>query len=484
MTVLDSNYLHLWYVHFDSTGAMREEINKRKEQIKNQAKDRIKISEETSSIVEQEYEKLYQLTQKDFETPIELLNQKGEDLMSSFDSAVLDLKNLIKAHEPLTKQREKFNKVLSIINEILEIGAENGYTTQAAYDQIKNAKKTIEEARSFFSSWAKHDSKEGKETIAAAVKTMEAGTAGYIFEFAHAFGKVTAKKKGHSAVHDLFINIGGDATFSDTLRRAGKEDPEFQKDLEALANALDENNGTLAKGDQILMYHEVDGQGKVIGETHYVVFQDKTYSDIHSVHVYEKTFGQLGIEQYFNTNDLVNIAGGLGSNLSKSSKNKFGQGWGKWASTARTFGGLRQGEIDNIWKDIRISMRLLSISDAIAGEINANMTMKPNYYVVRDKKTGRVRVIGTSRILRKIKEDLSNAAKDSSMGIGWKTEGHSKADSREKYWKFNIGSFHTSGENSLDMAQKRSEMAYPWILKTINEQKISIALNFGEYFVK
>lgn len=63
-------------------------------------------------------------------------------------------------------------------------------------------------------------------------------------------------------------------------------------------------------------------------------------------------------------------------------------------------------------------MRLLAIADAIAGDINDNITMRPNYYVIRQKGGGEVRVIGTSRILNKIRTDLNNAAVGASMGIG------------------------------------------------------------------
>lgn len=61
-------------------------------------------------------------------------------------------------------------------------------------------------------------------------------------------------------------------------------------------------------------------------------------------------------------------------------------------------------------------MRLLAISDAIAGEIGANLTMRPNYYVIRSRISGEVHVVGVSTILDKIRIALQNNA-NQAMGI-------------------------------------------------------------------
>ena len=472
MGVLDKDYLHLHYVNFDENGAMANIIAERKNAIKERMKSKLKDVAMTSAAVEEEYERLYNIKEEDFNTQIDIPTDVS-NLMSDFDYAVRTLKILLDQHKGLVHQRNAFNRAMSDIDAILALGANTGFVTESAINEIKNAKNTIALAKDYFSTWAKHDSAEGKEAITAAVKTLEAGAAGYIFEFAHAYGKAIAKKKADSTIHELFINIGGSATLSDTLRREGKESPEFQKALNELANAIDSNNGQQPKGDQILMYHEVDGQGQVIGETKFVVFQNKNFKEIDRIHVYNTTFGQLGIEQEFGTNDIVNIAGGLGSNAQWIAK-----------TIHNSSSGPTQGEIDAIWRDIRSSMRLLAIADAIAGDINDNITMRPNYYVIRQKGGGEVRVIGTSRILNKIRTDLNNAAVGASMGIGWNLVGESwKSSTRERYWKFNIGNFVTS-KRGEEAGIERSRLAYPWILQTINAQKISIALNFSEYFSK
>ena len=251
---------------------------------------------------------------------------------------------------------------------------------------------------------------------------METGTVGYAFELADKLGFLTANQKGLNDIHDLYINIGGSATFSDVLRKEAQEDPEFSRDLQILADALSSND-QLAKGDQVLFYHTGDGQGQLSVETKYAVFQDKNYTNITRVTVAEKTFGQLGIESEFGTNNLVNLAAGLGSGATGYARQIFAKRGIKqtgigFKNTAPKNNTISQGELDNAWQTVRESMRLLAISDAIAGEIGDNFTMRPNYYVIRSRVSGEVHVIGVSTILDKIRTALQ-ANMDQAMGVKW-----------------------------------------------------------------
>lgn len=482
MAALTQGYLHLWYTHFDEQGSMGTLLQQRKKEIKERTVEKLKIAETTSHTTEKDFEQLYRIKPEDLDTQIEISSELNS-AMKDLQDAVINFQSLIKEADTLKKKREVVNNAISIIDRILAQGANTGYTTEAAMDQIRTARKKMEEAKSYFYRWAAFNSKEGQNAIKEALKTMESGTAGYTFELADNLGFLTASKKGLSDIHDLYINIGGSTTFSDTLRKEGREDPEFEKELNMLANALDSNNGQLAKGDQILMYHSVDGQGNVTSETKYAVFQDKNYANIKSVSIMEKTFGQLGIEQEFGTNNIVNIAGGLAGSatgyariLAKHNVQRTGIG------VPPPKGGPSQGEIDSYWTTIRESMRLLALSDAIAGDINANITMRPNYYVIRRKSDGEVRVIGVSTILNRIRNDLKNADKNSSMGVAWNFSNEFWTNTvRDKYWQYNIGNFITS-ERGMAAGYKRSALAYPWILKLINEQKVRISLNFSDYF--
>ena len=478
--VLDSgNYLHLWYGNFDNNHAIIKFVADKKEEIKQRAINRMKIAGNTSKTTEKEFEEWYRIkSQKDLDNQISI-SPVFNSLLGELDDVARDFKAALKMASTLTTKRSVVNYAITLIDNILAQGANTGFTTQAALEQIKTVKTQMEEALQYFSKWADYNSK-GKNAIEEAISTMESGTVGYAFELADKLGFLTANQKGLNDVHDLYINIGGNSSFIKT-----QEDPEFSKDLKILADALSSNNGQLAKGDQILFYHTGDGQGRLSVETKYAVFQDKNYTNISRVTIAEKTFGQLGIEREFGTNNLVNLAAGLGSGatgfarqlFSKQGIKQTGMGFKNTAPKNNT---ISQGELDNAWQTVRESMRLLAISDAIAGEIGANLTMRPNYYVIRSRISGEVHVVGVSTILDKIRTALQNNA-NQAMGIRWNFSNEGwKSHTREKFWIYNIGNFNT-GKNP-EAALTRSALAYPLVINAIISQKTRISLNFSEFF--
>lgn len=44
-------------------------------------------------------------------------------------------------------------------------------------------------------------------------------------------------------------------------------------------------------------------------------------------------------------------------------------------------------------------MIILGVADAVAGDIAANMTNQVDYYVIREKSTGRIRLISSGEII-------------------------------------------------------------------------------------
>lgn len=478
-------YLHLWYANFDPTKDIITKIKDTKDYIRDEALNRMDKAGATSNVIEKEFEKWYRIpSQTELDGQIDTSNFTST--LKDLDSAAAIFKNELKKATTLKEKRAIINKNIEFINDILDKDAKKGFTTEAALQQIKVAQRKMEEALPYFDRGADH--KKGDNLISEAISTMETHTAGYVFELADNLGFLTASKKGLSDVHDLYINIGGSANFANKLRTV-KEDPEFEKELNMLADVLESNGDTLSKGDQILFYHTADGQGNIGIETKYAVFQDKNYTNIRNVTVAEKTFAQLRIGERFGATNLVNIAAGLGNNATGYAKQIFQNRKSKkieetgvgFKNTMPKHASVSEKELDTAWQKVRESTRLLAISDAIAGDINANFTMRPNYYVIRSRTSGEVHVVGVSSILNKITTDLRNGL-EGSMGIKWDYSDEKwQTKSREFYWMYNIGNFNP-GQNP-EAAEERSKKAYSMVLDKINSQKVRISLNFSAYFM-
>ena len=477
------NYLHLWYANFDPEEAFIDKVKSTKEQIKNNAISRMRNKSKTSGAIEKEFEKWYQIkSQTELDGQINI-SQNMHSLLGELDVVAKSFRDNLNEAKTLTAKRKVVNDAIIFINKILDQGANRGYTTEAALRQIETNKEQLEEAITYFNK-ADYNEK-GKNLIEKAIKTMETGTAGYTFELADQLGFLTANQKGLKNVHDLYINIGGSTDF-----RTVKEDPEFERELELLANAISENNGQLAQGDQVLFYHANDGQGHVDMTTRYAVFQDKNYTNISRVSIMQKTWEQLGVIPLYGANNLVNLAAGMGNaNLNNKmtgyakqtlQKHKIDATGMGFTSTAPTDPIISQTELDLAWRTVRETVRLKAAADALASNLNTNFINQPNYYVIRSRVSGEVHVIGASTILDKISTDLAQGV-ESSMGIQFDYSHESWQNrTREKFWMWNIG-FFNPGKNP-EARLTRSNSAYFPILNKILTQEVRISLNFSNYF--
>ena len=478
------NYLHLWYANFDPEGTFIDTIKSTKEQIKNNAISRMRSKSKTSSAIEKEFEKWYQIkSQTDLDGQINI-SKNMHSLLGDLDAVAKSFKKDLDEAKTLRDKRKVINNAITLIDKILAQGANRGYTTEAALRQIETNKEQLEEAMTHFYRWADYN-ETGKDLIKEAIKTMETGTAGYTFELADQLGFLTANQKGLKDVHDLYINIGGSTDF-----KTVKEDPEFERELELLANAISENDGQLAQGDQVLFYHANDGQGHIDMTTNYAVFQDKNYTNISRVSIMQKTWEQLGVIPLYGANNLVNLAGGMGNaNLNNKltgyarqvfQKHKIDATGMGFTSTAPTDSVISQTELDLAWRTVRETVRLKAAADALASDLNTNFINQPNYYVIRSRVSGEVHVIGASTILDKISTDLAKGT-ENSMGIQFDYSHESWQNrTREKFWMWNIG-FFNPGKNP-EARLTRSNSAYFPILNRILAQEVRISLNFSDYF--
>ena len=478
------NYLHLWYANFDPERSFIDKIKSTKDQIKNNAISRMRNKSKTSGAIEKEFEKWYQIkSQTELDGQIEISPQM-QSILGEVDKAAADFRKKLKEAKTLAEKRTIINEAISFTDKILAEGANKGYVVEAALKQIEANKKQWEDALPLFRARAATN-KERENAISEAIHTMETGTAGYTFELADNLGFLAASQKGLTNIHDLYINIGGNTDFKTT-----KEDPEFERELNLLADAISENNGQLAQGDQVLFYHANDGQGQINMTTHYAVFQDKNYTNISRVSIMQKTWEQLGVIPLYGANNLVNLAAGMGNaNLNNKmtgyakqvlQKHKVDAKGMGFTSTAPTDPVISQTELDLAWRTVRETVRLKAAADALASDLNTNFINQPNYYVIRSRVSGEVHVVGASTILDKISTDLAKGA-ENSMGIQFDYSHESWQNrTREKFWMWNIG-FFNPGKNP-EARLTRSNSAYFPILNKILTQEVRISLNFSNYF--
>lgn len=468
-----AGYLYLFYGDYvGENGNPYSIITGVKENIKREALQKFQIAYNSSAEIEQAFEKKYKLKSDEFGR-IDFLSTKtfadANASMSDFDAAISELKKLISDGGTVKKMEEEGRKAVLAIDDLLMKGAQLGGLTDGAYSQLEDGLKRLRHVRSLIRYTDSRNNQ--KDEILDAISDVESNVSGYMLELSSVYGSVGASQYGLEKNHEVMINIGSN-TLGENVFKTYKEDPQILADLQKLSAALASNNGVQSKADSVINMHMEDGNGSVSTDVTWVGFQEKNYRDISSIPlVKNKMLGELGIFSYYDSDMLVNIAGSFGNNYQKN---------GIFSKNMMRYSNIGQGEIDKIWNEVKNSMKLLIAADAIAGEMNNNFTNKVNYYVIRRKGDGEVRVIGVSRILDKIATAFMTG-ENSSLGINWGTNiTNTQYTNRSKYWSVNAENFQ---KKSGPLAGPvRSAGAYQTIWSLIYTTKISISLNFSSFF--
>ena len=152
---------------------------------------------------------------------------------------------------------------------------------------------------------------------------MQRYASGYMLEVAAPYSFLVANLYGGQFISDAIesrkesatiamLNTGSKNLGPDISKRC-ENDPAFRAMIEKIKEALDSTDGQ-PKADAIVSLQSANGQGTVSGTWSYAGFQIKSYKDISSVSLGDrakKTLGELGITQFYDSNFLVNVAGGL-----------------------------------------------------------------------------------------------------------------------------------------------------------------------------
>ncbi len=468
-----AGYLYLFYGDYvGENGNPYNIITGVKENIKRKALQRFQKAYSSSAEIEQAFEKKYGLKSDEFGR-IDFLSTKtfaeANTSMSNFDAAISELKRLISDGGTVKDMEEEGRRAVQAIDNLLIKGAQLGGLTDGAYNQLKDGLKRLRHVRSLIRYTDTRNNQ--KDEILDALSDIESNVSGYMLEFSTIYGSVGASQYGLEQNHEAMINIGSN-TLGSKVFKTYKEDPQMLTDLQKLNAALASNNGIQSKADSIINMHMENGNGSVSTDVTWVGFQEKNYRDISSIPLIKnKMLGELDIFSYYGSDMLVNIAGSFGNNYQKN---------GIFSKNMMRYSNIGQGEIDKIWNEVKNSMKLLVAADAIAGEMNDNFTNKVNYYVIRRKTDGKVKVIGVSRILDKIATAFMTG-ENSSLGINWGTNtANTQYTNRSKYWSVNAENFQ-SKSGSL-AGSIRSAGAYQTIWSLIYTTKISISLNFSSFF--
>ena len=472
-TLYESGYLHLFYEDYASSagGSFNSyaQIQKAKQNIRKKAKRELTQRAKSIQAHQQDIEELYNLKESEFANLMTENNanwNKAQGIMSNFDSAISKLKQLIQQKSTDVDEASFLSdQIVQSIDNILKLGQKTHGLSNAAMQQIRSFLDDYNSQVVPHLKWGYYRVSARNKKLLDAITSVQSNVSGYMLEIANVYAFIGANIPALQTI----INIGGAKMSGDVKQIL---DPKLQADYQKLQAALAMNNGTQSKADNILILSMSNGNGNATMITSYLGMQDKNVSDVTRVKVGAYTLGQLGITNYYEKNYLVNTAGGLGHNF-RSAKEKIG-------NAIRTHQSLQvnQGTIDEIWHNIKDSMIILGAADAVAGDIAANMTNQVDYYVIREKSTGRIRLISSGEII------LNYLNRYLEKNINENIAYNSKTGNRKEYWTINYSAYvpDSAASSRPDAAQLRSSAAYGEILNAIFNTKLTITINFKEWF--
>lgn len=460
-------YLYLFYENYrDKNGVdPMSIINATKEKIRQAAISKLTIAGTGSAIVEQEFEQLYNIKENEFaDIAVREKMQVMNSIMNDFDSAIALLKQLVQDNGDVSEAVGAGNRAIEAIDKILIKGANTGGLGDSAYSELVSARQRMQKINYQLKYIDNHNLDfSGRDGLKKSISDIQSNVSGYMLELSQVYAFTGANYAGLKNVHDVMINIGGHGS---GLRTHMKVDPEMKSALQILKQGLSANQNVQSHADIVFhMSMDETGNGQVVATSNWVGFQNKNVSDISSVGLRSYSLGEIGILNYYSSDFLVNIAGTL------AGKNYRSSGIPKTLNTSKN--PSSQKEVDLYWANIKASTKILGLVDAIGQKSGANVTNRVNYYVIRSKNSGQIKVIPVSAILEKVLKGYENE-NGNKIGVNDSTNNSS---SRENYWGINTSEF--SFERT---PEERSAAAYGQVLNKVLETKIQISLNFSSWF--
>lgn len=478
-------YLHLFYEDYLNKGNANfnpySQIWEAKQKIKTIAEAQFSVGIAKSTQKQMLVEELFTLNEDDFSQlrPEDAQNglKSSAESMGSFDAAINRLQTLVKeGSQDVGAANELMDTIVESIDNILKLGASTGGMAQSAMDIISNENKRVAQVRSMlkYLKWSKNNKKRKQQDILDGLSDILSNISGYMFEIATVYAYICANE---SALGQM-INIGGNNKISNGV--VTTIDPHLIEDYKKLQSALAQNNGQQSKVDNMLILNASNGNGNASYTTVYSGFQNKNYTDVSRIKIGNKTLGELGIGNYYSSNFLANTAGGLAGDKYRLAKQAgVTSNYRTHNNDEEGKSGLTQTNVDELWANIKDSMKILGFVDLLVGTKKDNITNKVDYWVIRQKTSGKIRVIPVAEILNNIWQKYiqkPDSAKITFLG--------GKNSSREKYWTINYQNFvpDEAASSRTEAAIQRSNAAYSKVLQEVIKTKITISVNFNDWF--
>lgn len=238
-----------------------------KKQIKIDALQQLEGHQRGNELFEQEFQKLYNLTEtNEFADAgiIDGLNEMNIS-MGDFDSAIARLKELVKDSGDVAEAVDKGNKVIFSIDQILAKGAALQGLGDSAYTEIQKFRQDMMKVCYSLKYIHSHNlTFKGRDDLLNQIKSIQSNVSGYMLELSLVFAFVGANEYGLNEVYQALINIGGHGS---GLRAQMKIDPHMETDLKKLKQALNSNGSIQSKADAVFHMIMGEGNGEVSSES-------------------------------------------------------------------------------------------------------------------------------------------------------------------------------------------------------------------------
>lgn len=354
----------------------------------------------------------YSLSDEEFRKNVErslmdFRNNEYGTLLQSVDNHNNSLKKLIEETNSVQACYVELNSLIKTLDNIINQGQKGGTITAESVKIIKRVRDKAELLSTKFQAQSKGRSKVIKEDDLKILKEIQkdlvSNVAGYTLEIFLTLSQMTVQfygdKKINDDIRDSILNTGAKIE-EDSLRKVYLD--QIQKEIQELGTPQ-------TKADTVRFFQTnldngtAEGHLTIISET----AQAKNFTDLSKVslgdHFTEHTLSNLNFQgddifNYFPEEYLINAASALGSNIDEGKTSpelmKILKEQGQKGKT--------QKELVENWNDIVKNISVLSAIDALVGK---DILSSAEYYVIRSKTSGQVKVISSADIITKIALD-------------------------------------------------------------------------------
>lgn len=479
------NYLYLFYGSY----LEKEEIdpwaviNKAKQDIKVAGLRKLQeVKRELNnqrSNFESDLEELYELTPKDFQATLE--STPAMKILNSYDEAQRVLEEALTGTVNTLKALNAINQLVLDMDTLLIRGAQLGGLAIGSVEQARSYRDRIFELREAIK-WGTSGTKNQKDSIAKIGTAALNSLSGSLLEIAAAIGWMEIISQLANADKSVMEAIGKRTSKNFSVTTIA--DPNLEEIRQQIEATL-ANPGEEGKADNFIV-----NKRSVSADASWASFQTKNYKDPSKINITSvKTYADLQIGRYFDWKFLINTAGGLGDNHlqdSRSTKNKkekdqrYVNVW-RLAPVRET----TAGEIDVYWGNIQQQARVLGAADAIAARGAKGLSVGLDYYIIRHRYNGNVRIIPTAEILENMILAYQSTGDFNALGVknGLLESDNSKGARMRTYGDINAKSFvHPPNGPDIPSGWQRSMKAWTPLYNKIADTKVSISLNLSSFF--